>query len=61
MIEPQNTAIAYGFQAKSHFGQSENLAYSVSLLSEGDTSLTNRKGVPVQFCCDQPLAKRLMS
>jgi hypothetical protein len=59
MVGPQNTAIAYELEAKSHFGQSEHLGYSVSLLSEGDTNLTNRKGVPVQFWYDQPLTKRL--
>jgi hypothetical protein len=58
-VGTQNTAIAYELEAKFRLGKSEHLAYSVSLLSEGNTNLTDRGGVPIQFWYDQPITKRL--
>ncbi len=59
-IGPQSTAIAYELEAKFRVKAFENLAYSVGLLSEGDTGLSNRRGVPVQLWYDQPITKRLL-
>jgi hypothetical protein len=53
-VGPQHTALAYEVEAKSHFGDSEYLGYSFSFLSEGDTNLADRRGVPVQLWYDQP-------
>ena len=58
-IGPQSTAIAYELETKSRFKGSEHFAYSLGVLSEGNTNLTNRKGVPVQLWYDQSLTKRL--
>ncbi len=58
-IGPQNTAIAYELEAKRHFSGAEHFGYSVSLLSEGDTNLANRRGVPIQLWYDQPATDRL--
>jgi hypothetical protein len=58
-IGAQNTAIAYELEAKRHLKWSEHLAYSVSVLSEGDTNLANRRGVPVRIWYDQPATDRL--
>ena len=57
-IGTQNTAIAYELETKFHFNGSENLGYSVGLLSEGDTNLSHRRGVPVRFWYDQHLTKK---
>ena len=55
-VGPQHTALAYEVEAKStlHFRDFENLAYSISFLSEGDTGLVNRRGVPLRLWYDQP-------
>ncbi len=58
-IGTQNTAIAYQVEAKFHPKWSEHFAYSVSALSEGDTNLANRRGIPVQLWYDQPATDRL--
>jgi len=55
-IGDQHTALAYELEAKStiHLKDFDNLAYSVSFLSEGDTGLVDRRGVPVRLWYDQP-------
>lgn len=58
-IGEQDTAIAYEIEAKLPIKNFEHLKYSIGLLSEGDTNLANRKGVPVQLWYDQPVTKRL--
>ncbi|MEO8628123.1 MAG: hypothetical protein ABI612_08470, partial [Betaproteobacteria bacterium] len=59
MIGAQDTAIAYQLEAKFHLKNAEHVGYSVALLSEGDTNLADRRGVPVQIWYDQPATKRL--
>jgi hypothetical protein len=58
-IGVQNTAIAYELETKFHVDSSEHFAWSVGLLSEGDTNLANRRGVPVRLWYDQPATDRL--
>lgn len=59
-IGPQNTAIAYELEAKFHFDDLDHVAWSVGALSEGDTNLANRRGVPVRIWYDQPATDRLV-
>ena len=53
-VGDQHTAIGYEIEAKFHItgvkGFEENLAYSIGFLSEGDTNLVDRRGVPVRLC-----------
>jgi hypothetical protein len=58
-VGAQRTAVGYEVEAKKRFKGSEHLAWSVGLLSEGDTNLANRKGIPIQFWYNQPVTKRI--
>jgi len=58
-VGSQDSAFAYELEAKFPIRRFEHLAYSVSLLWEGDTELADRKGVPIRLWYDQPANERL--
>jgi hypothetical protein len=58
-VGPQNTALGYEFETKFHSKKSEHLAFSVGFLSEGDTNLAHRRGIPLRVWYDQPATTRI--
>jgi hypothetical protein len=60
-VGAQHTALAYEVEGKSHFAGFDKLGYSASFLSEGDTGLVNRRGVPLRLWYDQPAGPLMVS
>jgi hypothetical protein len=58
-VGQQQTAVGYEFETKFRIKRYEHLAWSVGLLSEGNTNLADRKGVPIRLWYDQPASDRL--